>query len=189
MKRMRHTVGSLTTVLVLAALPAIAQDEAKGIKEELQALVRAATRLVESLERQEKAQLSDRDLVQIQIGVRLLDIRMRQQESLQKRLESLDDWEQRLNGSIASNKIRLENSKKQLAEAVDESKRLELEAQREVRVVYLKNQESELEYLAQRRATLESRIIDGERSVLEIEDMVQGWVAGVQNPSPERQER
>jgi len=179
-------VSLVAAVLVLTALPATAQDESPDVKGELQALVQATTRLVESLERSETARLADRNLLQVQVAVQLLDIRVKQQETLQRALRSIDDREQRLNGYIAASEVKLGSIKQQISDALDESKKLELQADYDVRVVYLTNQSNELDYLAQRRATLQGRLMDGERSVLDIEELVQGWVAEVQNPSPKR---
>lgn len=186
MKVSNPIVSLVAAVLVLTAFPAAAQDAPPDSKEELQALVQATTRLVESLERSETARLADRNLLQVQVAVQLLDIRVKQQETLQRALRSIDDREQRLNGYIAASEVKLENMKKQISDALDEQQKLELQAKYDERMVYLTNQTNELDYLAQRRATLQSRLMDGERSVLDIEELVQGWVAEVQNPSPKR---
>ncbi len=179
--RSRCFTAAIAILVVLGVLPCSAQaTPASGVEKELQSLSRATTRLVESLERRELDQLSDRDLLQVQVGVRLLDIRVRQQETLQKRLDNLENRQRRLDGSIAANEVKVENLNKQIAEAIDESQKLERESARALRVVYLKNQRDEIEDLAQRRAELEGRLIEGERFVADIEDLVQQWVTETQ---------
>lgn len=173
----------LFVAFILVARPVLAQDGPAGIEQELTALVRVTTRLVESLERQEKAQLSEHRMLQVQVAVRLLDIRVRQHDSLQEALDRLDDREQRLQGYVAANEVRLDNFAKQIAETLDDAKKLELEAQRDDRVVYISNQKKELEFIVQRRTTLQNRLLADERSALDIEDMVQAWVEDVQNPT------
>ena len=171
-------------VLALGTFPVTAQEHTSDIEDELQALVRATTRLVESLERRERAESSDHQLQQIQVAVRILDIRVRQQESFQSAMDSVEGREQRLHGWIAGNEVRVENLKQQIAKTLDESKKLELQLKLQEQVVYLENRKKELEYATERHSLLQTHLLDGDRLVREIEDLVQTWVGEVQNEVP-----
>ena len=161
----------------------IGQD---GLEDELKALVQSMNRFVEVLEKQER---SESGLRRVGLAVQILDIRARQQESLQKELRSLEDQEQRTNGYIASNETKMESLKKQISESVDETNRLELEANKNDIVVYLEINKKRLQHYAQRRVDLENRLIEGERLTAEVEDIVESWLEDSQSrPSSQRGE-
>ena len=68
MRRSRSFVNVLA-VAMLGAQGLAAQDGAATVEEELRTLARATTRLVETLERQERMQAADRRLLRVQVAV------------------------------------------------------------------------------------------------------------------------
>ena len=172
--------------LCLPFTSVVGQD---GLEDELKALVQSMNRFVEVLERQEQKRATESGLRRVGLAVQILDIRARQQESLQKELRSLEDQEQRTLGYIASNETKMENLKKQISESVDETKRQELEANKNDIVVYLEINKKRLQHYAQRRVDLENRLIEGERLTAEVEDIVESWLEDSQSrPSSQRGE-
>jgi len=172
------SVPALCALFLLAALsgPLVHADGDPGIEDEFAALVEKVGDLVSVLERQMLANEAERSLDRVAVVTRLLDIRVRQQSNLQKELDSIDSQEQRYLGYIASNEIKLDNLDNQIAVAIDEAKKIELQSrQNEIRQ-YTENHEGHLERLEGKRGETLSRIAEGERRVREVEDLVQDWL-------------
>lgn len=150
-------------------------DNQPGIEDELAALVQTVARLADALEmRLDDA--GNQSLERIAVAVHLLDIRTRQQANLQTELRGVDDREQNILGYIAANQTRMPNLDKQIEAAVDETKRIELEGRRIQIEAYNKNNEEKLESLTRRRVEIQNQLIEGERRLADVEDMVQEWL-------------
>jgi len=175
MKSCLLAIGS--SVIVLVSSVVVAESENRpGIEDELATLVETTAKLIETLEG--RAELSgDQSLQKIAIAVHLLDIRTRQQEALQGEYRGLDDREQNYLGYIALNHTKMDNLDKSIAAAIDESKKLELQSRRSQVETYAKNHEQRLEYLTRRRVEIQNQLIEGERRLREVEDMVQEWLS------------
>ena len=182
--KVSQSAACAATLLCLSFTSVAGQD---GLEDELKTLVQSTNRLVEILERQEQRRATEFGLRRVELAVRILDIRTRQQEALQKELRGLEDQEQRTHGYIASNETKIGNLKKQISESADEVDKVELEAKKSEMLIHLENNKKRLEHYAQRRVDLENRLIGGERLTLEVEGIVEGWLEESQG-SPSRRD-
>lgn len=163
----------LFVALFLSSSSLLAQDDGRT---ELADLVRAVTRLVDTLEREARCSGANEDLKSISLAIQVLDIRTRQYESLQRELRTEEDQLHRLQGVLASRQSTLEGLEHQIPRALDDAERAGLEQQRDHQAVIIESLKKQVAQLDNRRSGIQNRVILLDRSTAEIEGIVADWL-------------
>ena len=178
---MRMTRWIVMLVLLLAVadvgVTRAESEKSQGVEAELADLVDTVAQLVRVLELNAAAS-EDNSLRRIEIAVRLLDIRAREQLALRSELTNVLDWEQTTQGFVDATNTRLENLDNESAAAVDAASKLAIGGKRASINANNKTHRKKLEYLRSRRIEIENSLSRGARSVDDLEVLIQEWLSG-----------